>query len=70
MFPNLRAEIARRKLKMADVAEAIGLSETHFSLKMNGRYGFTLAEAFAIKKFLNTKLSIDVLFQTSLEEAS
>lgn len=70
MFPNLRAEIARRKLKMADVAEAIGLSETHFSLKMNGKYGFTLAEAFAIKTFLKTKLSIDVLFQTSLEEAS
>lgn len=70
MYPNLRAEIARRKLTMADVAKAIGLSETHFSLKMNGKYGFTLAEAFAIKKFLNTKLSIDVLFQQSLEEAS
>ena len=70
MYPNLRAEIARRKLTMADVAKAIGLSETHFSLKMNGKYGFTLAEAFAIKKFLKTKLSIDVLFQPSLEEAS
>jgi transcriptional regulator with XRE-family HTH domain len=70
MFPNLRAEIARKNLTMAEVADAIGLSVTHFSLKMNGKYGFTLAEAFAIKKFLNTKLSIDVLFQTSLEEAS
>ena len=70
MFPNLRAEIARKNLTMAEVADAIGLSVTHFSLKMNGKYGFTLAEAFAIKKFLKTKLSIDVLFQTSLEEAS
>ncbi len=70
MFPNLRAEIARKGLTMAEVADAIGLSVTHFSLKMNGKYGFTLAEAFAIKKFLKTKLSIDVLFQTSLEEAS
>lgn len=70
MYPNLRAEIARKNLTMAEVADAIGLSVTHFSLKMNGKYGFTLAEAFAIKKFLNTKLSIDVLFQTSLEEAS
>lgn len=67
MYPNLRAEIARRKLKMADVAEAIGLSETHFSLKMNGKYGFTLKEAFEIKKFLGTKMPIDELFQESLE---
>ncbi len=70
MFPNLRAEIVRKGLTMAEVADAIGLSVTHFSLKMNGKYGFTLAEAFAIKKFLKTKLSIDVLFQVSLEEAS
>ena len=70
MFPNLRAEITRKGLTMAEVADAIGLSVTHFSLKMNGKYGFTLAEAFAIKKFLKTKLSIDVLFQVSLEEAS
>ena len=70
MFPNLRAEIARKNLTMAEVAKAIGLTATHFSLKMNGKYPFTLDEAFAIKKFLNTKLSIDVLFQVSLEEAS
>ena len=55
---------------MAEVADAINVSVTHFSLKMNGKYGFTLEEAFAIKKFLKTKLSIDVLFQQSLEEAS
>lgn len=67
MFPNLRAEITRLNLKMADVADAIGLSETHFSLKMNGKYSFTLKEAFAIKKFLGTKLSIDELFKESLE---
>lgn len=67
MYPNLRAEITRRNIKMADVAEAVGLSETHFSLKMTGKYGFTLKEAFAIKQFLKTKLSIDELFQESLD---
>lgn len=69
MFPNLRAEITRHNLTMAEVADAIGISVTHFSLKMNGKYGFTLQEAFNIKKFLKTKLSIDVLFQQTLEEA-
>ena len=67
MFPNLRAEIARHNLTMAEVANAIGISVTHFSLKMNGKYPFTLAEAFAIKKFIKTKLSIDVLFQEKLD---
>lgn len=70
MYPNLRAEIARRNLNFADVADAIGVSVTHFSLKMTGKYGFTLAEAFAIKSYLKTKLSLDVLFQPSMEEAS
>lgn len=75
MYPNLRAEIARRNLTFAEVVEGIGkesgvpISITHFSLKMTGKYGFTLDEAFAIKKFLKTKLSLDVLFQQTLEEA-
>lgn len=70
MYPNLRAEIARRNLTMAEVADAIGISVTHFSLKMSGKYAFTLKQAFAIQKFLKTKLSIDVLFQQSLEKPS
>jgi transcriptional regulator with XRE-family HTH domain len=69
MFPNLRAEITRHNLTMAEVADAIGLTATHFSLKMNGKYGFTLSEAFAIKQFLKTKLSIDELFMEALDEA-
>lgn len=68
MYPNLRAEIVKHGLTMAEVADAVGISVTHFSLKMNGKYGFTLEEAFAIKAFLKTRLSIDVLFQPHLEE--
>lgn len=74
MFPNLRAEITRRNLTMAEVVEGIWkesgvqISVTHFSLKMNGKYPFTLDEAFAIKKFLKAKVSIDTLFQPELEE--
>jgi hypothetical protein len=74
MFPNLRAEITRRNLTMAEVVEGIWkesgvqISVTHFSLKMNGKYPFTLDEAFAIKKFLKAKVSIDTLFQPELED--
>lgn len=69
MYPNLRAEIVRRGLFMADVAKELGCTESTFSLKMTGKLGFTLKEAFAIKKMLNTDLSIDVLFQAALDEA-
>lgn len=69
MFPNLRAEITRHNKTMAEVASAAGMTATHFSLKMNGKYGFTLAEAFAIKTFLNTDLPLDVLFKETLDEA-
>lgn len=76
MFPNLRAEITRRNLTFAEVVAGIlaesgvQISITHFSLKMTGKYGWTLEEAFAIKKFLKTKLSIDELFQPQLEGAA
>lgn len=73
MYPNLRAEIVRQGLTMEKVVEGIKsqsdvpISVTHFSLKMNGKYPFTLKEAKAIKKFLNTDLSIDELFVEKLE---
>lgn len=70
MYPNLRAEISRRGLTLGSVANAIGVSTTHFSLKMCGKYEFTLAEALAIKKYLKARQSIDVLFQRTLDEAS
>lgn len=63
MYPNLRAEIARLNLTNAEVAKGIGRSESQFSLKMSGKTGWTLADAFAVKKFLKTKLPIDVLFK-------
>ena len=73
MYPNLRAEITRRNLTFAEGVDGIlkesgvQISITHFSLKMTGKYGWTLAEAFAIKKFLKTKLTIDELFMPQLE---
>lgn len=69
-YPNLRAEIARRHLTMAQVATEVVdengdpfNSIPHFSLKMNGKYPFTLNEAFAIKKYLAVDMPLDQLFQ-------
>lgn len=65
MYPNLRAEIARLNLTYGEVAKGIGRSESQFSMKMSGKTGWTLADAFEVKKFLKTKLPIDVLFRCS-----
>ena len=73
-YPNLRAEMTRRNVTAVDVVEGIlkesdiQISVSHFSQKLNGKYPFTLDQAFAIKKFLKTKLSIDTLFQPELED--
>ena len=69
MFPNLRAEIIRKGFLFADVAAAINRTESTFSQKMNGKQPFLLSEAFAIKKFLKTEMSLDELFAVSLEGA-
>jgi len=68
MYPNLRAEIARRNLTNAIVANEINISESQFSLKMNGKYPFTLKEAISIRKYLNTTLSIEELFEMEGDE--
>lgn len=68
MYPNLKAEIARRNLTNAAVASAIGLSESQFSQKMNGIYPFSLKQAIEIKNFLNTTLTIEELFSKEGEE--
>ena len=73
-YPNLRAEMTRRNVTAIDVVEGIWkesgvqISVSHFSQKLNGKYSFTLKEAFAIKKFLKAKVSIDTLFQPTLED--
>lgn len=74
MYPNLRAEIARRNTTAAEIVKGVWdesgvtMSVSHFSQKLNGKYSFTLNEAFAIKKFLKAKVSIDTLFQPTLED--
>ena len=67
MYPNLRAEMARKKLTGVDMAQAMGVNISTFSLKFNGKNDFTLPEAKAIKKALRTDLPIEVLFEPDEE---
>ncbi len=62
MFPNLDAEMARRKITRAALAERIDVTPGTLSLKLNGKSTLTLAECIKIRDAVDEKLKIDYLF--------
>ena len=67
MFPNLSAEMARRKIEQKDIAILLNRGNSDISLRFNGKRSWLLDEAKKIKKELFPDLSMDYLFETSLE---
>lgn len=64
MFPNLDAEMARRKITRLSLADKIHKTPTTLSLKLNGKAPITLAECVEIKNAIDETLSVDYLFKT------
>lgn len=62
MFPNLDAEMARRKITRAMLAEKINKTATTLSLKLNGKAPLTLTECVEIKNAVNPDSTVDYLF--------
>lgn len=42
MFPNLEAEMARKKITQAKLAERLGITPTTLSFKLNGKSSLSL----------------------------
>lgn len=63
MFPNLEAEMARRKISRQHLAKVLECTPTTLSLKLNGKSIITLAECIKIRDFIDKELSIDYLFK-------
>ena len=69
MYPNLRAELARKGITVRLLAKKIGMATSTLSLKLSGKSSFTLEEAIAIKQYLNDVkpfngcISLEVLFE-------
>ena len=68
MYPNLRAEIARKNLTQADIVEKLkargfNITVPMLSQKLNGKYPIYLDEAKALKKIVETDIPIEVLFE-------
>lgn len=70
MFPNLRAEMARRSITVADLASVIHKTDRTVSDKLNGRGDFTLSEACAIRDGVFPGQTLEYLFtRESLTES-
>lgn len=68
----MRAEIARKNLRLEDIVakmkkKGFNLSVSMLSQKLNGKYPLYLDEAKALKAIVETDIPIEVLFS---EEAS
>lgn len=61
-YSNLEAEMARKGLLKKDIATTLGVRVATAYDKMNGKYPFTLDEAFKIKRTHFPEESIEYLF--------
>ena len=62
MYPNLKAELARHNISIADLAIQTGIKSSTLYDKLSGRTPLKLFEAKLIKDALRVNMSIDELF--------
>lgn len=60
---NLRAEMARRRIEINDIAELLGIHRNSVSNKLNGNSNFTIEESMAIQESFFPELELKYLFQ-------
>lgn len=63
MYPNLRAEMARKGVIISDLSSHLNLRYATVSDKMNGKFRFYYDEALAIKNTFFPKHSLEYLFE-------
>lgn len=59
---NLKAEMKRYEISVADVAALLGCAEKTVRNKLNGQSSFSVPEAFKIKNTLFPSLTVEYLF--------
>ncbi|MBS6181963.1 MAG: helix-turn-helix transcriptional regulator [Erysipelotrichaceae bacterium] len=64
MFPNLEAEMARKKITRCQLAEKLNITPTTLGNKLNGKVGISLPECIVIRNSLGISMTIDELFKT------
>lgn len=70
MFPNLKAEMARNKITLDQIATELHLNVSTVSAKLNNYNRLKYCECAAIRNKFFPELSIDYLFSTECESKS
>lgn len=64
MYPNVRAEMARKNVTLTMLSEALNKSVATVSGKIKGNYPFTIEEAKIVKAVIGVDMTLDELFKT------
>ena len=67
VFPNLNAEMARRKIDIKSLAKITGIQYETLKNKLSGKTEFKRSEMYRIKTDVFPLCTIDYLFATELE---
>lgn len=62
MYPNIKAELARKDMTVLDLSSATKIPLSTLYGKLRGNYQITVAEAINIKTALGVDVPIEVLF--------
>lgn len=62
MYKNVDMELERKGMTRGDLANALKLTPSTMSLKLNGKTTITLKEAKKIKEILEVDIPLEVLF--------
>ncbi len=62
IYPNLSAELARKRLTQECLGERMNLDKSTMSMKMTGKREITLGEAKKMKSILGVEMPLDELF--------
>ncbi|WP_059048921.1 helix-turn-helix domain-containing protein [Paenibacillus senegalimassiliensis] len=65
MFKNLRAEMARKKVSVGELAAVLGVRYATASEKLNGHSRFYYEEATKIRKHFFPECQLEYLFEQS-----
>ncbi len=64
MYPNLEAEMARKKITRNELAMMLNMTPTTLGNKLNGKTHLSLPESIQIKKILGVSIELEMLFKS------
>ena len=63
MYPNIKAEMARKGMTIVDLSNATGIRYQTLVAKLHGDYSFTVTEAMLVKNAIGVEIPLEILFE-------